>query len=124
MLVSTGGCRLYAPLCCMCLERRYQVMGFCNECFQTCCHDAAARGLEAKTYAAELWHNYNYLYGLKASTEMAEKLQLHLALAPKPGETSIRVRLGASFQPNSMYMARTPAGQTPSRQGSFPDSMP
>ena len=113
MLVSHGGCKLYAPRCPMCLEYDSQFQGFCSICYRVCCKDAAARGINASDYCTELWHNYDYLYGLKASKEMAERLHLHLALAPKPGETRIRITPKASSQqivlrpPHTQEMAPT-----------------
>lgn len=124
MLISHGGCKLYAPRCPMCLDYDQQFEGFCSICYRVCRKDAAERGIDAADYCAELWANYDYLYGMKASTEMAERLQLHLALAPKPGETKITIRPGAASQQIWLRRTRTPAVTPPATVGSCLGNMP
>lgn len=90
---------MYYPRCCMCVERPYEFMGYCRRCFTATAADARAKGREPMEFAKELWENYNFLYGLRASPELEAKLHLRLALVPKKGERGFTIRPGVSVLP-------------------------
>lgn len=89
----------YDPRCVMCVERPYEILGLCRRCFTVTAADARAKGVQPLTYAKELEESYRYIYNLKASHELSDKLRLCLSLQPKKGRNSFTIRPGVSFHP-------------------------
>lgn len=69
------GCDRYGTRCPMCLDRPYEVFGFCQPCFQSTAADARSKGRNVLVYVLELWENYNMIYSFNASPELRKVLQ-------------------------------------------------
>ena len=71
---NASGCDRYGTRCPMCLERHYEVCGFCRPCFHATAADARSKGRPVLAYVLELWENYNMIYSLNASPELQRVL--------------------------------------------------